>query len=98
MSDLVRLFEKYRTGKTAIYGLGTETEKALAVLDGAYEIIGLLDGFTEEGALYGKPIISLQYAVQKKGGADYCRCASRFMQSNREANRKLLQGESDCTD
>jgi len=66
VSDLVRLFEKYRTGKTAIYGLGTETEKALAVLDGAYEIIGLLDGFTEEGALYGKPIISLQYAVQKK--------------------------------
>lgn len=66
MLDLVQLFEKYKNRKIAIYGLGTESEKALAILDGAYEIIGLLDGFTEEGELYGKPIVSLQYAIQKK--------------------------------
>lgn len=68
MLDLVQYFEKYKNGKIAIYGLGTESEKAIAVLDGVCEIVGLLDGFTEDGELYGKPIISLQYAVQKKVG------------------------------
>lgn len=66
MLDLVQHFEQYKNKKIAIYGLGIESEKAIAVLDGAYEIVGLLDGFTEDGELYGKPIISIQYAVQKK--------------------------------
>lgn len=66
MSDLVRLFEEYKNKKIAIYGLGTESEKAIKVLDKSFEIIGLLDGFREDGNLYGKPVISLQDAMEDR--------------------------------
>lgn len=65
MSDLVRLFEEHKNKKIAIYGLGTESEKAIKALDKDFEIIGLLDGFREEGNLYGKPVISLQDALDE---------------------------------
>lgn len=65
MSDLVKLFEKYKNKKIAIYGLGTESEKAIKALDNDFEIVGLLDGFREEGNLYGKPVISLQDAIDE---------------------------------
>lgn len=66
MSDLGKFFEEHKNKKIAIYGLGTESEKAIKVLEKDFEIIGLLDGFREEGNLYGKPVISLQDAMDEK--------------------------------
>lgn len=63
MSDFIKLLDRYVNRKIALYGLGTETEKALARAGGRYEIIGLLDGFREEGMLYGLPILSIDDAV-----------------------------------
>lgn len=47
------------TDTIALYGLGTETEKAITELQEKYEIVGLLDGFRDSGEIYGKRIISL---------------------------------------
>ena len=57
--DGSELFAGYKGVRTALYGLGTETEKALRELEPDYQIVGLLDSFKEDGWLYGKPIISL---------------------------------------
>lgn len=65
MSDLISFFEKYKNRKIALYGLGTESEKAIKALDNDFEIVGLLDGFREDGNLYGKPVISLQDAIDE---------------------------------
>lgn len=46
--------------KTAIYGLGTETERFLKEYGDKYSIVGLLDSFRTEGELYGYPIISIE--------------------------------------
>lgn len=43
----------------ALYGLGTETERAIKDLSDQYNIVGLLDGFRDSGEIYGKRIISL---------------------------------------
>ena len=43
----------------ALYGLGTETEKAITELQDQYNIVGLLDGFRDFGEMYGKPILKL---------------------------------------
>lgn len=64
MSDLIQLFKNYKNNTIALYGLSTETEKALISLDSVFHIVGLLDGFRTEGKLYGKSIISLEEAVQ----------------------------------
>lgn len=63
MSDLIHLFEKYKKNTIAIYGLGMETEKILNLLGDQFQIVGLLDGYREDGILYGFPIISLHQAV-----------------------------------
>ncbi|MDC7279099.1 hypothetical protein NXH64_06210 [Butyrivibrio fibrisolvens] len=55
---------KITSDKIALYGLGTETERLISQWGGGPKIIGLLDGFREEGELYGYPIISLQQAVE----------------------------------
>ncbi len=64
MSDLLEMFSQYRKSKIAIYGLGTETERVLNQIDQEFQIIGLLDGYREDGMLYGKPIISLEKAIE----------------------------------
>lgn len=66
MNELIKIIEKYKGKKVALYGLGTETEKELKELDAHFDIVGLLDGFKNEGKLYGKDIISLADAVQKR--------------------------------
>ncbi|MEZ3485594.1 MAG: hypothetical protein K1W22_03075 [Lachnospiraceae bacterium] len=58
-------FREYDSEKIALYGLGTETKKALLSLEGRYEIIGLLDSFREEGELYGKDILPLSQAFKR---------------------------------
>lgn len=65
MADLLEMFGQYRKSKIAIYGLGTETERVLTQIGQEFQIIGLLDGYKEDGMLYGKPIISLKEAVEE---------------------------------
>lgn len=66
MSDLRELFQEYKGQRVALYGLGTETEKALAQFGDFFEIIGLLDGFRDSGTLYGKEIMPLRRVVKEK--------------------------------
>lgn len=49
----------YLNNNIALYGLGTETEKAISELQDQYNIVGLLDGFRDSGEIYGKPILKL---------------------------------------
>lgn len=64
MADLLEILNKYKDSKIAIYGLGTETKRVLNEIGQDLQIIGLLDGYREEGRLYGKPIIPLQQAIE----------------------------------
>ncbi len=63
MTDFIKILNPYKEEKIAVYGLGTETERVLNEAGQDFQIIGLLDGYKEEGGLYHKPIISLQYAI-----------------------------------
>lgn len=63
VSNLSQMLQEYKNSKIALYGLGTETEKVLSEIGQTYEIIGLLDGYREDGTLYGQKIISLAKAV-----------------------------------
>ena len=47
----------------AIYGLGTETERLISLLGEEHNIVGLLDGYKENGEQFDYPIISLQQAI-----------------------------------
>jgi len=60
---LQNIFHEYKEYPIALYGLGTETERVLNEIGEDLHIVGLLDGFREDGVIYGKPIISLSYAV-----------------------------------
>ena len=65
MKDLLQMFQKYKNSKIAVYGLGVETERALPELEKNFQVIGLLDGYRDDGELYGKPIISMTLAVKE---------------------------------
>lgn len=65
MTDLQKLLSEYRDCKTAIYGLGAETEKVLGEIKEAFQVVGLLDSYQNSGSLYGKPIISLEEVISK---------------------------------
>lgn len=64
MPNLLQMMQKYKDSKIALYGLGIETEKVLDRFGNQYDIIGLLDGYREDGIMYGRRIISLQQAVE----------------------------------
>ena len=66
MSDLLQLFNEYKNKKIVLYGLGVETQKVLPEFEQAFQVIGLLDGYKEEGELYGHPIISFVEAINQK--------------------------------
>lgn len=61
MSELIKVLNEYK--KIALYGLSKETEKLLQLIDKNFWIIGLLDGYQEDGSLYGKKITSLSNAI-----------------------------------
>ena len=63
MFDISDLFQKYK--KIAIYGLSNVTKKVLDQISKEISIIGLLDGYKEDGELYGLPIISIEKAIQE---------------------------------
>lgn len=65
MPYLKNIFEKYIEWPIAIYGLSSETEKALHIMN-AYDIVGLLDSFHTDGCLYGKKIITLDECISEK--------------------------------
>lgn len=64
------ILEKYNGQKAAVYGLGVETERLLAEMDGeafgGLQIIGLLDSYRQEGVFFGKPVITLEEAVARQ--------------------------------
>ncbi len=65
MSAEENLFQKYYGKKIALYGLGTETRKALLSLEEHFEIIGLLDSFQDSGQIHGKDILSLSRVIEE---------------------------------
>lgn len=66
MQDVAGIFSEYAGCPIALYGLSTQTEEAITKLNRKFQIIGLMDSFREEGVIYGKPIIPLSEAVEKK--------------------------------
>ncbi len=64
MWELTAVLEAYKNARIAIYGLSAQTKKILSELGDAYQVVCLLDGYKKSGSLYGKPILSLEEAVQ----------------------------------
>lgn len=65
MADIKTLLKEYHNKGIAIYGLGTETERFLFEYRDIMSVKGLLDGFKEEGEIYGCPIIPIAETVGK---------------------------------
>lgn len=64
MSDLQGILSEYKGCKIAIYGLGIETQRILGEIGEAFQVVGLLDSYQSSGNLYGKPVISMECAVE----------------------------------
>ncbi len=64
MSDLLQILQKYKDSRIALYGLGIETEKIIRRYGSQFLFTGLLDGYREEGSMYGMPVISFQEAAE----------------------------------
>lgn len=58
-----KIFGQYKDRKIALYGLSTETERVLRAFGEGYKIVGLMDSFRTDGEIFGKHIISFDYAV-----------------------------------
>ena len=63
MVTFSQILQPYQGQKIAIYGLSVQTENILSNWVWGCEMIGLLDGYRTSGELYGKPIISMEYAA-----------------------------------
>ncbi len=63
LTKIEEVLKQNKGSKAALYGLGTETERFLNEHKENMSVVGLLDGFREEGELYGCPIISLKSAI-----------------------------------
>ena len=59
------IINQYKNEKTAIYGIGTETERFLAEHGRALLIEGLLDGFRDTGEIYGYPIMPVSETLSR---------------------------------
>ena len=57
------LIKLYKDNKLALYGLGTETERFIKEYGESLSIIGLLDGYKEDGNIFGYPITSIDKAI-----------------------------------
>lgn len=64
LAKIEEVLKQNRGKKTALYGLGTETERFLNEHREDISVVGLLDGFREEGEMYGCPIIPLKSAIE----------------------------------
>lgn len=63
--QMQKLGDFLKKRKVVLYGLSTETERVIKEWKGRYEIIGLLDGFLEEGEEYGLPILKTDSVVKQ---------------------------------
>lgn len=63
--EKVHLFQEYYGEKIALYGLGTETQKALLSFEDQFEVMGLMDSFQESGEIFGKKIMALPQVVDE---------------------------------
>lgn len=63
MTEIDKYIDSFREKSCALYGLGTETERFISKWGNVLSIVGLLDGFREDGELYGYPILSLQKVI-----------------------------------
>ena len=59
------LLSELNTIPIAIYGLSTETDRFLTEYGNRVNVIGLLDGFRNDGELFGYPVMSIESAVEK---------------------------------
>lgn len=59
------LIAQYSIKNIALYGLGTETERFINEYGNAISIAGLLDGFKEDGEIYGYPVIPIAETVSR---------------------------------
>ena len=60
--ELETALQAHRNDKIALYGLSPLTGTLLKRLDG-FHVAGLLDGYQTSGEIYGKPIFSMQEAL-----------------------------------
>lgn len=68
MADIEIVLSKYQGKKIALYGLGTETERFVSEHADSANINCLLDGFREDGEIYGYPIQPISKAID--GGVE----------------------------
>lgn len=64
MASLTQMFQEYKGGPIAVYGLGTETARVLEEMGQEFQVIGLLDGYRDTGVLFGMPILSMEQAIE----------------------------------
>lgn len=66
MENINSIFKEYKGQPIALYGLGTETKRVLSGLGEEFCVVGLLDGFRDDGNIYGKRIMPLSDCIEKK--------------------------------
>ena len=62
---MLDFLELVQNSRIALYGLGTETERFISEYADSANIICLLDGFRENGELYGYPIMPIRKAIEE---------------------------------
>ena len=65
MLDLTQILQPYQNRRIAIYGLSVMTRELLPQAERECRVIGLLDGCQTSGSFYGKPVISLEKAIEE---------------------------------
>lgn len=68
MNKIEEILQQYKGKDIALYGLSTETERFLKEYSEKISVIGLLDGFKEDGEMYGFPIISFSEVINSNVG------------------------------
>ena len=76
MLNILEILDKNHNKPIALYGIGTETERLLSELGNGISVVGILDGFREEGEIYGYPIIPIMEAVSKGVRLIFYHCPS----------------------
>lgn len=66
MENLSAVISDYMKLPIAIYGLGNETKKFISEWGNKFSIVGLLDGYLEDGEMFGHQIMSMQEAIARK--------------------------------
>lgn len=59
------IINQHKNEKIALYGIGTETERFLSEYGRELSIVGLLDGFRNEGEIYDYPIIPVSEMLSR---------------------------------